>query len=292
MSLLCYNCRGLGNDPAFVRLRGLLRGEKAEVVVLMETKLGGQEMQRVIQRLGGDYVGVGIDSIGRSAGMAILWKEGVDVEIISSTAHHIDVVVRGLFNLNEWRLTGIYGWSNNEEKWRTWQLMRDIKPLSTLPWLMIGDYNQILFEHEKKGGPPREQRLMDEFREAMNDCELLDIGFSGNNYTWWNRRSGPAAVYERLDRALATVSFLEACPMIQLSHLDFDKSDHVPLKLAMFSPEKVRKGKRFRFEDMWAQSEDCEDVVRDSWAAGSSVNVGHVALSKLNFCSRKSRRME
>ncbi|XP_074305072.1 uncharacterized protein LOC141640007 [Silene latifolia] len=250
MSLLCYNCRGLGNDPTVVRLRGLLRREKADVVVLMETKLVNQELQGVIQRLGGDYMGIGIDSMGRSAGVAILWKEGVDVEIISSTAYHIDVVVRGLFNLDEWRLTGIYGWARGEEKWRTWHIMKDIKPLSNLPWVMIGDFNKILFEHEKHGGAPREQYLMDEFRSEIDECGLLDVGFSGNPYTWWNRRGGDEAVYERLDRALVSPAFLEACPTICLSHVEFDKSDHAPIKLEIFTPIKSLKKRGFRFEEM------------------------------------------
>ncbi|XP_074301205.1 uncharacterized protein LOC141632563 [Silene latifolia] len=192
-------------------------------------------MQGAIHCLGDDYVGFGIDSVGQSAGLTILWREGVEVEIISSTAHHIDVAIRGLLNLDEWRLTGVYGLSRNKDKWKTWQLMWDIRPLSSLPWVMIGDFNQILFEHEKMGGAPRDKNLMNEFHEAVNDCELLDVVFSRDSYTWWNRRSGTDAVYERLDRALVSATFLEACPAINLFHLEYDKSDHMPIKLAMFT---------------------------------------------------------
>ncbi|XP_074304103.1 uncharacterized protein LOC141638656 [Silene latifolia] len=256
MSILCYNCRGLGNDPAVVRLRGLLRGETTDVVVLLETKLSSQEIQGVIKRLGGVYDGVGVDSVGRSAGVAILWREGVEVDVISSTAHHIDEAIRGVFNVDEWRLTGVYGWSRHEDKWKTWRLMKDIKSLSSLPWVMIGDFNQILFEHEKKGGAPREQALMDEFREAVDECELLDVGFSD-------------------------------VPTITLHHLEFDKSDHMPIKLAMFSPIKSFKGKRFRFEDMWVTSEGCEEVVRESWVHSGALGSGQDALYKLGACSRK-----
>ncbi|XP_074297839.1 uncharacterized protein LOC141628625 [Silene latifolia] len=245
MSLLCYNCRGLGNDPAVVRLRGLLQRENADMVILMETKLSGEEMRKVIVRLGG-YEEVGTDSIGRSAGVALLWKEGVEVDVISTSAHHLDVFVKGLFGVDVWRLTGFYGWARHEDKWRSWQLLRELHTMSNLPWVVIGDFNEILFEHEKSGGNTREQSVMDAFREVTDECSLIDIGYNGNPFTWWNMRGEYEAVFERLDRALVTPPFLEYCPTIMLKHLEFDKSNHVPIKLELYKAPRTVKTKKIK----------------------------------------------
>ncbi|XP_074301071.1 uncharacterized protein LOC141632422 [Silene latifolia] len=220
-------------------------------------------------------------------GLVILWRDGVEVEVVSSIAHYIDVIIRGLFEISEWRLTRLYGWAQNEDKWRTWQLMRELKSLLFLPWVVIGDFNQILFEHEKRGGAPRDQRSMDEFREAMDECGLMDIGFSEEPFTWWNIRGGSEAVFERLDRALVSPSFLEVCPTTTLSHLEYDKSNHAPIILSMFADTNQKKGQRFRFEDMWANSEECEDVLHGAWLETTGRNLGHNAMHKLDLCSRR-----
>ncbi|XP_074299994.1 uncharacterized protein LOC141631194 [Silene latifolia] len=236
----------------------------------------------------GDLLPIGscADSVGRSAGVAVLWRDGIDVEVVSSTAHHIDVKIKGLFGIGVWRLTGFYGRSKQEDKWRSWQLLRELKPLSNLPWVVIGDFNEILYEHEKSGGTPRKQSVMDAFREAMDECGLIDIGFCGSPYTWWNRRGEPNAVFERLDRALVTTSFVEQCPTIMLHHLDFDKSDHAPIKLALYSPPRSIKARGFKFEDMWAKNESCEGVVREAWGDEGG-GFGQPVTAKLTNCSDK-----
>ena len=40
------------------------------------------------------------------------------------------------------------------------------------PWLCAGDFNEVLFSHEKEGGTPRSQRCMDNFRETLEACIL------------------------------------------------------------------------------------------------------------------------
>jgi hypothetical protein len=44
----------------------------------------------------------------------------------------------------EWRFTGIYGKSRNEEKNNTWELLRTLKDQNNLPWLCSGDFNEIM----------------------------------------------------------------------------------------------------------------------------------------------------
>ena len=56
----------------------------------------------------------------------------------------------------EWRLTGIYGEPRWEEKEKTWEALRTLHGRMHKPWLALGDFNEILFHHEKEGGRPRE----------------------------------------------------------------------------------------------------------------------------------------
>ncbi|KAK9750299.1 hypothetical protein RND81_02G185500 [Saponaria officinalis] len=186
-----------------------------------------------------DYEGVFRDSIGRKAGVAIIWRRGLRVKHISSSAHHVDVEVKGLFSENVWRLTGFYGWAERDEKELSWKLLKDIKPLSTLPWMVIGDFNQILFETEKREAyVPRAQREMDDFREAIDYCGLMDIGYTRDAFTWWNKKSEPLAIFERLDRGCASLEWMDLFLSLTLKHLGWERSDHVPLKLSRDSRQR------------------------------------------------------
>lgn len=48
-----------------------------------------------------------------------------------------------------------------------------------MPWLVCGDFNEILYSYEKVGGTPREERIMLDFRNVLEECQLMDIGYSG-----------------------------------------------------------------------------------------------------------------
>ena len=125
------------------------------------------------------------DSVGASGGLALFWKKNVNLTVKSLSKYHIDVVVREEDGF-EWRFTGMYGEPKSEEKDRTWELMRELHRKLSLPWLCCGDFNEILFNHEKEGGPPRAERCMEKFRQALEDCELHDLGFVGDAFTWRN----------------------------------------------------------------------------------------------------------
>jgi hypothetical protein len=69
--------------------------------------------------------------------------------------------------------------------------------------MCIDDFNEILTQEEKPGALLRKEWQMDQFRNALVNCQLTDLGFIGSKYTWTNCRSDGNFVKERLDRAVA-----------------------------------------------------------------------------------------
>jgi hypothetical protein len=84
-----------------------------------------------------------------------------------------------------------------------WDIIRNLKLKSDLPWLLIGDFNEALWQEEHLSHINRPVNQMEAFREVLFDCNLSDLGFSGMPYTYDNRRLGRANVKVRLDRAVA-----------------------------------------------------------------------------------------
>ena len=131
----------------------------------------------------------------------MLWNDEIDVNIVSYSNHHIDAVIY-VVKGNTWRCTRIYGYPESMQKRHTWMLLKRLASLFNYLWLCFGDFNEILNLNEKLGGNDQNLNMVVDFREAMNDCNLVDLGCKGYPFTWSNKIYGPHLIEERLDRFL------------------------------------------------------------------------------------------
>lgn len=178
MSCIGYNCRGLGNPGAVTSLKEFVKREVPSILFLSETKLSGCEMNKVFRGFP-TYDGIAVDSRGRAGGVAMLWKKEVKLELRSMSLHHTDMnVVEGLGSTG-WRVTSFYGWPELENRKLSWELLRLLSTNNQDPWMVFGDFNEILFQHEKRRGQERSRAQMEEFGNCLNDCSLQDLGCSG-----------------------------------------------------------------------------------------------------------------
>ena len=114
--------------------------------------------------------------------------------------------------------------------------MRHLHTRASLPWVCLGDFNELLASDEKNGGNMKLMAPMVEFRHTLLHCGLVDMGFSGYRFTWRNGRHRVAFVEERLDRAVVTTKWREIFPRAKVSHLSVFYSDHGPIMLEMAPP--------------------------------------------------------
>ena len=50
--------------------------------------------------------------------------------------------------------------------------------------MCAGDFNKIIRQGEKLGGVIRNHRQMQLFRDVLDECGFLDLGFLGSRFTW------------------------------------------------------------------------------------------------------------
>lgn len=70
----------------------------------------------------------------------------------------------------------------------SWYLMRFLRAQSDVPWLCIGDFNEVLSQDEHFSANKREHCQIAAFQEVVQECRFVDLGFSGLPYTWDNRQ--------------------------------------------------------------------------------------------------------
>ncbi|GMI64491.1 hypothetical protein HRI_000118400 [Hibiscus trionum] len=269
MKLLSWNVRGLGQPRTVNRLKHLLRDLKPDVIFLIETKLQGPSMEKVRKKCGYSN-GVDVPSNGRSGGLSFAWKESVAVTLKSYSDRHIDVLIDKDADGNLWRCTGFYGAPEVQNRAHTWNLLRQLDDMGDTPWLVIGDFNELLLAQEKTGGRIRSERQMDDFRNALQDCGLNDIGYRGPWFTWeWGKLSSNL-IRERLDRGVANSGWWELFPYFSLDHLPHAFSDHCPLLLNTSSVQPgSNRTHHFRFEAAWLTEESCESEFQNLWHSSS-----------------------
>ena len=266
MKVIAWNCRGLGNGPAVRSLLNLKKEEDPDILFLSETKMDTRRIQGLRWRLGLTNMVVK-DCNGKSGGLAIFWKSGVNFHLRSASRLYIDgdVVEK---DGSVWRLTGFYGEPGSDKKELSWKASRMLNAGRRHPWLCLGDFNEILWSHEKEGGQPRPQIYMDRFRLAMEDYKLSDLGFKGDVFTWWNNSHHDQYIRERLDRAVADDEWQAKFPGFSVRNGDPRHSDHRPVIVTMEKEVTSRRrghAPAFRFEAGWVQEENCEMIVENAW---------------------------
>lgn len=119
-----------------------------------------------------------VSSSGRSGGLGLFWNNNTRVEILPYSQYHIDAIVAE--NGREpWRLTCVYGEAQTAERHKTWDMLKFIKGSSHLPWVCIGDLNEVLHSDEPMGVQDRSYAQIAGFREVVDVCGLYDLGYEG-----------------------------------------------------------------------------------------------------------------
>lgn len=112
----------------------------------------------------------------RSGGLILYWKEFA-ISLRHKTENYNDVFV-GSGQEKFWRLTGFYGEPKWKDKHQTWRRLRELQNVCDMPWLVIGDINEILYSFEKEGGSDHPEHFMHAFRDVLEECNLSVHGYT------------------------------------------------------------------------------------------------------------------
>ncbi|KAI3903731.1 hypothetical protein MKW92_030584, partial [Papaver armeniacum] len=80
-------------------------------------------------------------SIGLSGGIALAWKQGIDMEIMHTTHDTIHAIVHTHDNNKDFLITFMYGAHDTVENNDQWQYLLNMHSSVNLPWILIGDLN-------------------------------------------------------------------------------------------------------------------------------------------------------
>ncbi|XP_074346881.1 uncharacterized protein LOC141685690 [Apium graveolens] len=107
------------------------------------------------------------------------------------------------------------------------------------------------------------------------ECGLSDLGFTGDKFTWQRGRGTDRWISEQLDRGFATSTWRSLFPSAEIIVHEVSTSDHMPLCLQLNRQVYMPRSKRFRFENMWIQENECRNIIQECWNGEHSCDIMH-----------------
>lgn len=165
-------------------------------------------------------------------------------------------------------LAFFYARNRDAQRRPLWELLVQLSSMSLIeqsPWLVLGDFNQVLSSNEMFSIYPFVvSRIgMIEFQDCIKSSRLADIVRRGCYFTWTNRQPlNPIA--RKLDRALSNEAWVEAFPSSTALFDNLGASDHSPC-LVSVSGTAIGRKTPFKFVSFFTTHPEFQSLIKDCW---------------------------
>ncbi|XP_042944788.1 uncharacterized protein LOC122278670 [Carya illinoinensis] len=206
----------------------------------------------------------------------LMWKD--DTNLVVQAMGDQFITVKMVENSKTILMTIVYAKCYYQDRRRLWRDL-EVTNLQNVPWIVVGDFNIIRNDSERRGGRPRISVAIKDFNNSIDICGLMEMKFSGSSLSWCNGHINLTRSWARLDRGLLNALGCDEYPDAHLNYLARTSSDHVPIHFTL--PRKVvHYGyPSFKFQQMWTTHDSFLECVSKVWSAEGS----GLAMSRLAF---------
>ncbi|VVA97124.1 unnamed protein product [Arabis nemorensis] len=252
------------------------------------TLLTESNLNHVMHSLWPQYSFISNHSEDDDGRVIFIWKTPTVVNLVHKSIQMVSVSIGGL-NTTPFLSTAVYAANRKEERellWKDLELLHSTHQLDSNPWLIAGDFNEIIHTSESSIPTPNYlfPQMMD-FKKCLDCLEVKDMRFHGPLFTWTNKRpSGPIA--RKLDRSLNNEGWFTAYPQGLASFLAPEISDHCPCLIDLAITKPASGTKPFKFFNYLTTHPDFLSTVTAAWL--NSGIEGHTLL----LLSKKQKELK
>ncbi|XP_019262174.1 PREDICTED: uncharacterized protein LOC109240008 [Nicotiana attenuata] len=174
-NVIIWNIRGGNNENFRVNFREMLDTHKPCMVTLLEARMDSHlsllsdfEFSQMIE----------VPSQGQSGGILLLWDASVvKVHDFVRNNQEIHAVIEVLPLKITWLFSSVYASTKLFKRLEMWNNIEKISKTVNGPWLLWGDFNDVINYNDKLGGNPINSRRSKQVWKSINFCKLLDLGY-------------------------------------------------------------------------------------------------------------------
>ena len=229
IDLFCRNVRGFNVYSHRSGFRKWWKKNKPLFGGIIETHVKQPKIQKFINGIlpGWNFAeNYSFSDIGK---IWVVWHSSVVVTVPQKSLQSITSEVRLPNQSSVCIITIVHASNDDEQRMELWQELVNLSVDSKIinkPWIILGDFNQILHPEEHSRPPTlnidTKTRL---FRETLLEADLADLTYKGPKFTWTNK-SKTHLVAKKLDRVFVNDDWISLNPYSIPIFGEPDFSDH------------------------------------------------------------------
>ena len=271
MSSFFWNVRGLNKSTKHSVIKKWVKDQNFLFGCLIETRVKESLAQRLARKLFKDWSVLTNYEFNRRGRIWEVWRKDVRLTPVFQSEQMITCSVKIENQDEEFFCSFIYASNFAAERRLLWNDLRDHSDspiISTKPWIIYGDFNEILDmeEHSSSDDHPAVTHGMRDFQEMVHHCSLVDMAFHGPLLTWCNKREH-GLISKKLDRVLVNDMWTHT---FSTSYSVFEAggcSDHLRCRINMNidDQEMVHEKKPFKFVNALTNLDEFKPLVQEYW---------------------------
>ncbi|XP_062118643.1 uncharacterized protein LOC133832295 [Humulus lupulus] len=256
--ILSWNVRGINSQHMQAAVKNLICSRGVGLVGLLETKIKASNLGALYLRVFSGWCFTSNNAWHDNGRIVVSWNPFMfNVDILQCSSQLIHLYVSSTSNKDSFHVTFVYGMNDEGGRNILWKELQELAVTS--PWIVLGDFNDILSKEERIGARVK-YKSSQAFQMCIAACYLEDIKYSGNFFTWNNKQKGQDRIYSKLDRILANQAWLNDFPVADVHFLNEGIFDHSPAILTVY-PDLISGRKPFKYFRMWKSFSGFQELI-------------------------------
>ncbi|XP_074306361.1 uncharacterized protein LOC141641605 [Silene latifolia] len=182
ITCMVWNVQGTRNKNKIAALKEVVKTYRPTILALVETHMSGDHAENIRKIIG--YEGHSrIDAVGFSGGIWVYWK--TDIVNVVPVYEHSQFITLEVSRTGgvPWLFSAVYASPDPTNRHALWSELESFAHVNNLPWVLAGDFNETRSLDERHGGDSNMARRCDKFNNWIENCELIELEFSGPAHT-------------------------------------------------------------------------------------------------------------
>ncbi|XP_058750195.1 uncharacterized protein LOC131623214 [Vicia villosa] len=278
--IVSWNIRGLNKVAKQKEISSRLFKLQPNIAILLETRVKKEKAEKWRQKIGGNWQVCDNYRNHANGRIWILWQGSkVNIQTVSMTDQMIHCGLYGRDGKFVQWLTAMYAANQLERRKELWKDIERLGSNQQGPWIMLGDFNNVLGFHERIGRNEVKEAEFSDLREMMVATGLFEVDCIDDKFTWYNKHA-EGAIYSCIDRVIGNLAWIQSNKDKTVHILEPGISDHAMLCIKG-NEQVVRKKTSFKFINAVIEAEGYRTEVEKNWKRKIHGNNSQMMWNKL-----------
>ncbi|XP_060190664.1 uncharacterized protein LOC132619932 [Lycium barbarum] len=174
-------------------LRLFLARNKVDFIGCLETRVKEHKSKKILQKIARGWSHCFNYPLATNGRVWLLWRDHIKVQVLDIKEQYIHCYVEEPSTKFSTFLTVVYARNQLNLRELLWTELSQLGQLQG-PWLLCGDFNNILSTEDKIGLPVCQNEIQG-LRDRLDTMQLTPLRSRGRHFTWCNKQQSSNRVY-------------------------------------------------------------------------------------------------